>query len=69
MQIYKESPMRAVRIFGLIMFLFGATVGLLDLLDLVKAAHIGNSFYLALILMVVGISLTFFTPPKEEVRE
>ena len=54
-----------LRISGMILFLFGAVVGLLDLLDLLHLKNIDNPFYGALTLMILGISLTFFTQAKE----
>ncbi len=49
----------------MILFLFGATVGLLDLLDVIHLQRIDNPFYGALTLMILGISLTFFTQTEE----
>ncbi len=54
-----------LRILGMILFLFGATVGLLDLLDVIRLERIDNPFYGALTLMILGISMTFFTQAKE----
>ena len=54
-----------LRILGMILFLFGAIVGLLDLLDVIHLQSIDNPFYGALTLMILGISMTFFTQAKE----
>ena len=60
--------MRVLRILGMILFLVGAVVGLLDLLDVWNISKLNNPFYGALSLMILGISLTFFTQAKEAPR-
>ncbi len=57
--------MRMLRILGMVLFLVGAVVGLLDLLDVLHINNLDNPFYGALTLMILGISLTFFTQAKE----
>ncbi len=58
--------MRIVRAVGMIMFIVGAIIAILDLLNVILLQSIDNPFYGALILMILGISLTFFTQAKEQ---
>ena len=57
--------MRLLRGVGLIIFIFGAIVAILDLLDMIKLGSNDNPFYGALALMVAGICLTFFSQSNE----
>lgn len=58
--------MRSLRFIGLFLFIMGAVVAILDLLDLIQMARIDNPFYGALALMIAGISLTFLSQSSEE---
>jgi hypothetical protein len=58
--------MRILRGVGLILFILGAIVAILDLLDMIQLGRSDNPFYGALALMVAGISLTFLSQSGEE---
>ncbi|MCB0664602.1 MAG: hypothetical protein KDC80_02215 [Saprospiraceae bacterium] len=58
--------MRSLRIIGLFLFISGAVIAILDLLDMIQVARRDNPFYGALALMIAGISLTFLSQSSEE---
>ena len=58
--------MRSLRIIGLFLFISGAVIAILDLLDMIQVARMDNPFYGALALMIAGISLTFLSQSSEE---
>lgn len=51
--------MNTLRVLGMVLFIVGAALAILDLLDVVGVEFDANPFYLALGLMIIGISLTF----------
>lgn len=51
--------MNTLRVLGMVLFIVGAALAILDLLDIVGVEFDANPFYLALGLMIIGISLTF----------
>ncbi|MBK8502498.1 MAG: hypothetical protein IPL46_09940 [Saprospiraceae bacterium] len=53
--------MRSIRAIGLVLFILGAGVAIVDLLDMIEVAKRDNPFYGALALMIAGISLTFLS--------
>ncbi|NND32899.1 MAG: hypothetical protein HKN76_09930 [Saprospiraceae bacterium] len=58
--------MSILRGIGLILFIFGAIIAILDLLDMIRLGGNDNPFYGALALMVAGICLTFLSQSGEE---
>ena len=58
--------MRSLRLIGLFLFIVGAIVAIVDLLDMIQVAKRDGPFYGALALMIAGISLTFLTQSSEE---
>lgn len=58
--------MRSLRIIGLFLFISGAVIAILDLLDMIQVSRRDNPFYGALALMIAGISLTFLSQSSEE---
>ncbi len=51
--------MNTLRVLGMVLFIVGAVLAILDLLDVIGWEFKANPFYIALGLMIVGISLTF----------
>ncbi|MCB0685688.1 MAG: hypothetical protein KDC53_04160 [Saprospiraceae bacterium] len=58
--------MRSLRFIGLFLFIVGAVVAILDLLDVIQVAKRDNPFYGALALMIAGISLTFLSQSRDQ---
>lgn len=58
--------MKSIRLIGLVLFILGAGVAIVDLLDMIQVARRDNPFYGALALMIAGISLTFLSQGREE---
>ena len=58
--------MRSIRAIGLVLFILGAGVAIVDLLDVIEVAQRDNPFYGALALMIAGISLTFLSQARDE---
>ncbi len=58
--------MKSLRLIGLILFILGAVVAVLDLLDMFEMARRDNPFYGALALMIAGISLSFLSQGSDE---
>jgi hypothetical protein len=58
--------MRSIRAIGLVLFILGAGVAIIDLLDMIEVAKRDNPFYGALALMIAGISLTFLSQAGDD---
>lgn len=58
--------MNTLRILGLVLFVLGAILAILDLLDIVTFRQFGNPFYIALGLMIIGITMTFKAQVQEQ---
>lgn len=53
--------MKMIRATGLVLFILGAIIGIMDLLDVIQLGSSNNPFYGSLALMIAGICLTFLS--------
>ncbi len=61
--------MNTLRVLGMVLFIVGAALAILDLLDVIGVEFNANPFYIALGLMIIGISLTFKSQAVKQSRE
>ncbi len=59
--------MKYLWIIGLLLFIIGAAIGIMDLLDVIVLDSRNNPFYGALSLMIAGICFTFLSQAREKV--
>ena len=56
--------MKTSLVVGMVLFVVGAALAIFDLLDIIGVDFVANPFYIALALMILGISLTFRSQPN-----
>jgi len=66
MKSVNQLIMRVIRGFGLVLFVLGAIIAIIDLLDMFDFASHDRPFYGALALIIAGIGLRFLGNVSQE---